>query len=518
MNVELRDNKKFPEDEFDEYIPQTAFHRSMRKTPWWATSVAFHGLILLCLYLIQWAVIDGKGRDIPMMTEIARQEEKLEEKKEEKIFEKKDLVRDTVEKDLPEVDDVVVDRVFEETIANTDAVGDTDMLSDVDLGGDGHVGTMGLGGGGMSGLFGSRGGGKKRAIAKYGGKGTLGAVERGLEWLKRHQCPDGSWSTQNFVNQCTDPNSQCRKGTGTIKNDIYARYALTALGTLCFLGAGYTHKTGKYRKTVGKALDLILSAQDDDGGFTKGVHGYTPGYCALALIEAYGMTRDPKLKKAVEKATHYMIEIHQTPGRAWRYKPRSVTNDTSVSAAFVMAVKDAKVCGIKADYKKSFDGIRNRFKQIGQGEHGGLGVYEDGERFVKPTCTGILMLTNQFTGMKRNNPTMKESAAYLAKVGPAWYNEGQVRPVEHSYYVYYATLAMFQYGGKEWKKWNKEMKKRVLAGQVKGGCADGSWVCANGREKPGFIYRLDTAAGKVFATSMAILTLEVYYRYSPLFR
>jgi len=516
-----------PEEE-DGYVSPSALQKYMRKTPWWATSVAFHGLIILCLYLIQWGVMSDKGKDIPMVTEIARQEEKLEEK-DEKIFKEEKLERDTVEKDLPEVDDVVVNRVFEEKVANTEAVGDPDMLSDVDLGGDGHVGTMGIGGGGMAGMFGSRGGGKKRAIAKYGGKGTLTAVDRGLEWLKRHQCPDGGWGPQDYADQCKGANTKCKEGVGTMSNMSAhgtAKLGLTGLGVLCFLGAGYTHKSGKYKQVVEKALGFILAGQQPGGYFGAEKGGYPGpeyghGICALALAEAYGMTKDRKLKKPLERTVKYLLKA-QHPGGAWGYPLRNMVNDTTVSAYIIMALKDAKLSGIKADYSKAFKGFHRHLENVCIGKHKGIGAYRKGWHTgggVGPhSATGIAMMCRMFLGAKRDDPAIKEGIKYLSDEGTKWKTSGLIPGDEGIYYVYYTSLGMFQHGGKEWKKWNKQMKPELLKAQIKGGCADGSWPVANAREIPGFKNWHERLAGKVYATTLTILTLEVYYRYSPLFR
>jgi len=503
-------------DERAAAMPLTPFQHYMQHTPWWATSVAFHGLIILCLYLIQWSVFNDDDENVPIVTEIARLEEQLDDKEEKKIIKDEEIKRDMLTDDtVPE--DVVENKVLEEQTQAEEFIGDPDMLSDVDLGGDGHVGTMGLGGGGMAGMFGRRGSG-----GRFASKVTQNAVGRGLEWLRRHQCADGGWGTTDYADQCTNANTKCKRGTGTGDNGT-CKPGLTGLAAMCFLGAGYTHKAGKYKEVVRKGLDYILSKQNANGSFSSftgsgNAYAYSSGFCALALAEAYGMTRDPKLKQPLKKSIDYVINA-QNPGAAWRYRARGGSNDTSVSAAFIMALKDAKMCGIKADYKKAFDGVKNWFARNNHGQHKGLGGYGAGKRMACPhSMTAVVMLSNQFMGMKRTDPAMKESAEYLSAAGATWRLTGRIPEDQHSYYVYYGTLAMFQYGGDKWKKWDKEMKEKVLQAQIKGGCADGSWVCANGREVPGFNTWVDGIGGKVFTTSLGILTLEVYYRYSPLFR
>ena len=75
------------------------------------------------------------------------------------------------------------------------------------------------------------------------------------------------------------------------------------------------------------------------------------------------------------------------------------------------------------------------------------------------------------------------------------------------YYWYYATYAMFQYGGHNWRKWNDAMKKAISDTQRVGGCADGSWDPVG---KWGMV------GGRIYATAINALTLEIYYRYAKI--
>ena len=75
------------------------------------------------------------------------------------------------------------------------------------------------------------------------------------------------------------------------------------------------------------------------------------------------------------------------------------------------------------------------------------------------------------------------------------------------YYWYYGTLAMFQMGGVHWKAWNGAMKKALVDTQRRGGDESGSWdpTSAWGH-----------AGGRVYATAINILSLEIYYRYAKI--
>jgi hypothetical protein len=75
---------------------------------------------------------------------------------------------------------------------------------------------------------------------------------------------------------------------------------------------------------------------------------------------------------------------------------------------------------------------------------------------------------------------------------------------------YYGTQACFQEGGSTWEKWNAMFKDEFVGAQL----GDGSWPQEGSQGNPWD----STAAGGdagVYRTCLAILMLEVYYRYLP---
>ena len=74
------------------------------------------------------------------------------------------------------------------------------------------------------------------------------------------------------------------------------------------------------------------------------------------------------------------------------------------------------------------------------------------------------------------------------------------------YYWYYASLSLSQMQNDAWRKWNGQVRDRLVHTQLRGGRDDGAWVEDRYAEK----------AGRVYTTALATLTLEVYYRYLPL--
>jgi hypothetical protein len=77
------------------------------------------------------------------------------------------------------------------------------------------------------------------------------------------------------------------------------------------------------------------------------------------------------------------------------------------------------------------------------------------------------------------------------------------------YYWYYGTLALFQHGGDPWRRWNGFIRDMLCRKQRRDRHANGSWDPDDRWFGP--------VGGRVYSTTMAILCLEVYYRYLPIY-
>ena len=70
---------------------------------------------------------------------------------------------------------------------------------------------------------------------------------------------------------------------------------------------------------------------------------------ALAVVEAYGMTRAKPFREPAQKAVNFILKS-QNPYAAWRYaSPGDGDNDTSVTGWMVMVLKSAKLGGLTID-------------------------------------------------------------------------------------------------------------------------------------------------------------------------
>ncbi|MBX6313882.1 MAG: hypothetical protein IRY99_13345, partial [Isosphaeraceae bacterium] len=121
--------------------------------------------------------------------------------------------------------------------------------------------------------------------------------------------------------------------------------------------------------------------------------------------------------------------------------------------------------------------------------------------------TAEALLARQYLGWGRGHPSLHQGVALVASdlEGP------QERNI---YYWYYATQLLHNMKGKEWERWNPRVRDGLIRLQVRGeGCDRGSWDPASPEED-----RWGLRAGRLYETSLSLLTLEVYYRYLPLYR
>jgi hypothetical protein len=348
---------------------------------------------------------------------------------------------------------------------------------------------------------------KKKAIARFGGsQKTEGAVLRALDWFKRHQSADGSWSMDHYAQECKDA-PLCESLHVKASDPWSEKNCATGLALLCFLGAGHTKNHGKYRQQVADGIAFLEANQAKDGSL--GRNGYCNAIAAMALAEAYGMTKSPSIKESAQKVINNIL-ARQNPGLAWNYGGPSPRNDTSVTGWQVMALKAAHSSGL--DIGNSFEGIRDFFSK----------VTPDFQDKPVPMLDGNVAYTfNSQTGKAGGRNRRLTAIGCLSRVFIGEDTKGKMlqahansiltKPPEPGnsmdfYRWYYATLAMFQMGDTSWKQWNKGLKESLCPTQQKGGCEDGSW-------DPSAV-TFGLKGGRLLSTALGCLSLEVYYRYT----
>ena len=332
------------------------------------------------------------------------------------------------------------------------------------------------------------------ALANGGTPGSERAVELGLRWLAEHQRPDGSWSFDHRGEKCSRncdrPGSKDASFTGA-----------TGMALLAFLGAGYTQRDGRYQQQVQRGLDFLLAEQEigPNGGDLRGdaqPSMYLHGLATLALCEAYAMTGDHRLRRPAQTALDFTVYAQHPTQGGWRYAPQ-VDGDTSVVGWQVMSLKSGQYAELvvpRTAYSRA-----NSFLDTVQTNRGAEYGYTGPER-NRHSTTAIGLLCRMYLGWPRAQPSLQWGIKLLDAKGP---------DPKNLYYNYYATQAMFHWGGREWERWNKAMRTMLVGTQIGKGHAAGSWdpVC-----------RWGDSGGRLYETCLSVMTLEVYYRFLPLYR
>jgi len=509
----------------------TRIEQRVGALPWWVISAVVHAVIFLLATLIGVAMPPPQTDEVTITTDVAEKKPpEYDEKKKRDVFRNMNEVKAEKQVENPlVVHEKVEDFTHNETeneMDNHTARGSEEAISDIPLGGTGVTGVMGVGGGGLAGVYGFRdGGGRKKAVARFGGSpATESAVEAALRWLAKHQNPDGSW-------RCAGFNKQCQGAPCTMPGHKSYTAGVTGLATLAFIGAGYTQKTGKYRQTVSKALDYMVSKQAKDGRLgTHRVSFWTYNHLipALALTETYAMTRDPKLKKPAQKAVDYMLSI-QSPYSGWGHSYGTTPGadngaDVTGTAWGIQVMKAAKIGGLRVDGKgwngsrALLDKLTRKISGTGSSELWACGYKRSNQAGVNGTTRNACgLLAYVYMGDKAGARHVDGLCRSLVLNTPQW--DAKYGPRRHPkssaqnmYGWYYGSMALFQVGGGYWRKWNAAMKKCLVEHQRRGGCADGSWdpvfLWGNG-------YSPRNMGGRVYSTAICALTLEVYYRYFP---
>jgi hypothetical protein len=332
---------------------------------------------------------------------------------------------------------------------------------------------------------------------------TEAAVAKGVRWLASVQNQDGGWSLKNYTSHDQPGNP----------SDSMA----TSLALLPMLGAGQTHQFGYHKKTVSAGLkwlidhqlpsgDLSASSQEESGMLAH-------GQATVVLCEALAMTGDPKLVAPAQAACRF-IEASQHGQGGWRSKP-TMAGDVSVFGWQVMALQSGRASqAIEVDGStlRLADIFLDRLSVEATFENepnislprGSAYAYQSSQLTATPAMTAEAILCRMYQGWQRNDPRLRAAVDWLLSDHlPSSRNKNLS-------YWYYATQVMRHYGGTAWHKWNDRMRPLLLTTQQADGQFEGSW----GPKQ----FESGARGGRIYSTSLAVCTLEVYYRHLPIYQ
>ncbi|MCS7238850.1 MAG: terpene cyclase/mutase family protein [Thermoguttaceae bacterium] len=358
---------------------------------------------------------------------------------------------------------------------------------------------------------------KEALMRAYGGTPeSHEAVLRGLRWFARHQAKDGRWSLKYYhESQLT-----CTCWSEFEKDVVNEDIAGTAFALLAFLGEGITHnraperpsELAEYRRVVQRGLEFLVRSQVGDpkskeaGKLSGNMYAHALG--TMALCEAYGLSQDERLRVPTQLAIRYLMDAQHSEG-GWRYGPKQ-PGDLSVTSWVFFAIRSGQLAGLMIPKdpllraQRFVDScacgppelIRTRY------------CYDPraAEKEPKLSMTAAGLLTRQYLGCRKDDRELVAGCQYLAQNLPP---EGGTA-LGQIYYYHYATQVLHHMEGPEFDLWNYRMREHLIRTQEKEGCKAGSWN-PEGTD-------WGSHGGRIYATGLAIMTLQVYYRHLPLYR
>jgi len=341
---------------------------------------------------------------------------------------------------------------------------------------------------------------------------SLESIRDGLAWLASCQRSDGSWALDGSLDDAGDSGAE----KGPSPNPIGA----TALALLPFLSEGIAHsrvpqgqdELQQYQQVVERGLIFLALSQQrsndiNDGRLDGGT--YAHALATIALCEAYGLSGDDRLRGHAQLALKYLLNAQHQAGGGWRYSPNQ-PGDLSATGWVFLAIRSAQLTGISV-LPDSLERARRFVDSCGVGPEGLLlsrYCYQPGaaESAEKRSMTAAGLLTQQYLGWKKDEQDLVAGSKYLMENQPP----EQGANLGDMYFYYYATQVLHHLEGNNFDLWNHRMREHLIRTQEKSGDFKGSW-------------RIDgvphgTAGGRIYVTSLAMLTLQVPYRHLPMYR
>lgn len=307
------------------------------------------------------------------------------------------------------------------------------------------------------------------------------AIDKGLAYLAASQLADGSFRDT--------------RGSGVV-----------GAVAIAFMAAGHVPGEGPYGQVTAKATQYLLNNIQSNGLVyipeSGGAPMYNHGLATLALAEIWGMTGDPRVRNAVQKAVDLICSCQNQKG-GWRYQPKIADDDLSVTVMQLMALRAARDAGInvpKEVIDAGIEYVKRCHNPKSQGKDGGFAYTPGQASGLARTGAGVTSL--QVAGDYRSTE-VQEGVEYLLTCEPV----GKVKDDNAEFYwygMYYATAGIYQaqsigtWGKNAWAQWYPAVVKQVTSTQK----PDGKWEGPHG----------------LYPTAMAVVVLSIPYRYLPLYQ
>lgn len=326
------------------------------------------------------------------------------------------------------------------------------------------------------------------------------AVARAVAWLAARANRDGSFGPPK------------------------ARIAVTAIAALSFMASGSTADRGPYQQAVHRAIKYLIdhvSRDPQHHGYIylpedpdSRMHGH--GYATLALAEALGTygAGDPdkasELKRAVEAAVR-LIERTQSDAGGWYYHPENDGyHEGSITVCMLQALRAANNAGVAVKKRVVDRAIRyiERSAERRNGVLTGAFRYSLVDQATSFALTAAAVSTLQMCG-QYDSELLRLGLTHMGR-------ELEQHLAQGTFYYYgllYASQAYFQVGGRHWRRNFPRIRDSLLRHLIESTREPdhaGAFDIPSPSEERDY--------GLVYATAMATLTLQIPYRFLPIFQ
>ena len=325
------------------------------------------------------------------------------------------------------------------------------------------------------------------------------AVEGGLRWLAANQGPEGNWGS----------------------NDL----GLVAVGGLAFLSAGHMPGIGEHGEACERALSYVVKNAKPSGllNIADGRRDtYNHGLATFVLGQAYGMTSDARVGKALDRALKLIARM-QGPVGGWGYEAKPQDGDLSLSVMQAKALRSAVDSGFEIPpslIEKAIVNVRGHYTPQGGNPNRpeaelrkipGQFTYSKGggNPTVAMAAAGVVCLQEfgQYDDW-RIAKSMERVTTEIAKIKPAKAHNGQM-PFD-AYTLNYVGQSLYQVGGPGWKQHYPALRDALVGSQVidpKNPANDGKWAAGN---------HVSGKPGDLYGTAVAVFVLSIPNRYLPI--
>jgi len=340
-------------------------------------------------------------------------------------------------------------------------------------------------------------------------------VNKGLEWLKKTQGKDGTWSANG-------------------QNPV----SMTSLAGLAMLCEGSTVTQGKYRDNIRLAADWLMTRSNKGGGRNgligipdnpaeTGRYMYGHGFAMLFLASVYGEEEDKerreKLKDILTRSVIYCGNAQSTQG-GWFYTSKTEGHDSDEGSVTVTQMQGIRACrdaGIpvpKDITKKGYDYLRKSTTQDGGVVYslgrGGMGAPAGGGR---PALTAAAIACF-FAAGEYKDENVKKWFNFCHRQIPLGVAGGGVRQGHDEYTHFYYAPSIYFLGEDGWDRmfdkkgltpkitW-KSYRDNFLMGICKSQSADGSWPQGGG-----------WSVGPVYSTAVYCTIMQLDNNCLPVFQ